>query len=110
MTEKEKKDIYAEFYELVNMSPGEIEEWLDSEHSKEVGKDSGDGESIGHKSGRKIIRIKGRKKEELTAADYEHMQEVNGYIKRHGAQRPDGDVKNTPWRYSLTNWGYDPLK
>lgn len=110
MTENEKEEVYKEFHELVNMSPGEIEDWLKNEHSKEVGQDSGDGESVGHKSGKKIIRIKRRKKAELTAADYQHMQKVNGYIKRHSAQRPNGDVKDTPWRYSLMNWGYDPLK
>jgi hypothetical protein len=26
------------------------------------------------------------------------------------AQRPEGDVKETRWRFSLMNWGYDPLK
>jgi hypothetical protein len=26
------------------------------------------------------------------------------------AQRPQGDVSETRWRYSLTNWGDDPLK
>jgi len=29
---------------------------------------------------------------------------------RHLAQRPDGDVEHTRWRYSLMNWGHDPLK
>jgi hypothetical protein len=27
-----------------------------------------------------------------------------GYVQRHLAQRPRGDVENTPWRYSLMNW------
>lgn len=110
MKEEEKEEIYKEFHDLVNMAPKEIEDWLKEEESKEVGQDSGDGEAIGHKSGKKIIKIKRKKKAELTSADYEHMQKVNGYIKRHTAQRPNGDVKDTPWRYSLMNWGYDPLK
>ncbi|MGB7785800.1 MAG: DUF3140 domain-containing protein [Salinimicrobium sp.] len=110
MKEEEKEEIYKEFHELVNMSPKEIEEWLKEDESKEVGQDSGDGESIGHKSGKKIIKIKRKKKAELTAANYEHMQKVNGYIKRHTAQRPGRSVKDTPWRYSLMNWGYDALK
>jgi hypothetical protein len=38
------------------------------------------------------------------------MRKVLGYIKRHSAQRPSGDVTDTPWRYSLMNWGHDPLK
>ncbi|HER39921.1 MAG TPA: DUF3140 domain-containing protein [Salinimicrobium catena] len=110
MTSEEKDEIFKEFNELVNMSPKELETWLQKEESKEVGQDSGDGESIGHKSGKKIIRIKRRNKDELTSADYEHMQKVNGYIKRHLAQRPSGDVRESAWRYSLMNWGHDPLK
>jgi len=110
MSENINQDIYSDFYDLVNMSPSELEEWLETEKSKSVGQDSGDGESIGHKSGRKIIQIKRKKKADLSDSDYEHMQQVNGYIARHKAQRPDGDVKETNWRYSLMNWGHDPLK
>ncbi len=47
---------------------------------------------------------------ELTDDDYAHMRKVVGYVARHGKQRPDGDIKETPWRYSLMNWGHDPLK
>ena len=25
------------------------------------------------------------------------------------AQRPDGDATDTRWRYSLMNWGHDPV-
>ncbi len=110
MSENTNQDIYSDFHDLVNMSPSELEEWLETEKSKSVGQDSGDGESIGHKSGRKIIQIKRKKKADLSDNDYEHMQKVNGYIARHKAQRPDGDVKETNWRYSLMNWGHDPLK
>lgn len=37
------------------------------------------------------------------------MRKVVGYVHRHGAQRPAGDVTETPWRYSLMTWGHDPL-
>ena len=46
----------------------------------------------------------------LTEADEEHMRKVVGYVHRHAAQRPTGDVSGTPWRFSLMNWGHDPLK
>ncbi|QCW98619.1 DUF3140 domain-containing protein [Aggregatimonas sangjinii] len=110
MKEEEKEEIYDEFYDNVNMTPSELEDWLDTEKSKSVGQDSGDGEAIGHKSGRKIIKIKRTKKDELTDSNYEHMQKVNSYVARHKAQKPDGDVKESDWRYSLKNWGHDPLK
>jgi predicted transglutaminase-like cysteine proteinase len=110
MKDEEKEEIYSDFYDNVNMTPSELEDWLDTEKSKSVGQDSGDGESIGHKSGRKIIKIKRTKKAELTETNYEHMKKVNSYIARHKAQKPDGDVKESDWRYSLKNWGHDPLK
>jgi hypothetical protein len=36
------------------------------------------------------------------------MAKVVGYVHRHLAQRPDGDITDTHWRYSLMNWGHDP--
>nr|WKN39413.1 DUF3140 domain-containing protein [Tunicatimonas sp. TK19036] len=107
---KPKDEIYQEFYDNVNMTPSEIEDWLGTDQSKSVGQDSGDGESIGRKSAKKIIKIKGKKKGELTDGDYEHMQKVNSYVNRHQAQKPSGDIKKSDWRYSLKNWGHDPCK
>lgn len=95
---------------MVNMAPAELEEWLKTDESKSVGQDSGNGESIGHKSGKKIIKIKHTKKADLTNSDYEHMQKVTSYISRHSAQKPSHDVEDSNWRYSLKNWGHDPLK
>ena len=37
------------------------------------------------------------------------MRKVVGYVHRHLAQRPGGDVRHTRWRWSLMNWGHDPL-
>lgn len=110
MDAEEQQEIYDEFYDKVNMTPSELEDWLETDKSKSVGQDSGDGESKGHKSGRKIIGIKRTNKDELTESNYEHMKKVNAYIARHKAQRPDGDVEDSNWRYSLKNWGHDPLK
>ncbi|WP_046759013.1 DUF3140 domain-containing protein [Kordia jejudonensis] len=110
MTKEEKQEIYDDFYDNVNMQPAEIEDWLETDKSKSVGQDSGDGESIGHKSGRKIIKIKRTNKADLTASNYEHMKKVNSYIARHTAQKPDGAIEDSNWRYSLKNWGHDPLK
>ena len=106
----DKNEIYSNFNDLVNMSPGELEDWLEKDESKEVGQDSGDGESIGRKSAKKIIKIKRKKKDELNSSDYDHMQKVVGYIKRHKAQKPESGIKDSPWRYSLMNWGHDPVK
>ena len=108
---KSDEDVYAEFGELVNMAPKEIEDFLDTEESQKVGQDSGDGESKGHKSGKRIVEILHKKKDDLDGDDYDHMRRVTSYINRHTAQGgPDDDVEHSDWRYSLMNWGHDPLK
>ena len=109
MDEDKKDEVYSDFMDAVNMQPKELEEWLDTDESKSVG-DSDSGESTGHKSGRRIVEIKRTKKDDLTDSQYEHMQKVVGYVHRHKAQGPDSDVENSDWRYSLMNWGHDPLK
>lgn len=105
----DKVDIRKEFRDVVNMSPSELEDWLDTEESKSVG-DSDEGESTGHRSGRRIVEIRRKNVDELTEADHDHMEKVIGYVHRHKAQGPDSDVENSDWRYSLMNWGHDPCK
>ncbi len=105
------QDAYGEFHDAVNMTAGELDQWLRTDESKSVGqKPSSGGESVGHESGRKIITILQAKKADLTSGDEQHMRKVVGYVHRHLAQRPSGDVSATHWRYSLMNWGHDPLK
>jgi hypothetical protein len=104
-------DVHAEFGDAVNMTAGELRKWLSTDESREAGqKPSAGAESVGHDSGRKIVQILGKKKADLTEADERHIRKVVGYVHRHTAQRPDGDVRDTRWRWSLMNWGHDPLK
>lgn len=111
MAEHDHDTTIREFGDAVNMTASELERWLDTDESKEVGaKDDGGGESVGHQSGRRIIELLRTKKADLSDDDIEHMAKVVGYVRRHSAQRPDGDVTDTRWRYSLMNWGHDPLK
>jgi hypothetical protein len=111
VTSDAKTDTYADFKDAVNMTASELEKWLKTDESKDVGQKSSKGaESVGHDSGRKIIKILGTKKADLTDADEAHMRKVVGYVHRHLAQRPKKDIENSDWRYSLMNWGHDPLK
>lgn len=110
MAERERNQIRRDFEAAVNMAAGEIEEWLKTPESKRVGfKRGGKGESIGHASGRRIVEILRTKVAELDDSDYAHMRKVVGFVKRHRAQEP-ANVVTSRWRYSLMNWGYDPLK
>lgn len=108
---KSHDEIWAEWSELVNMTPTALEKWLDSDDSKSVGDTRGDGESTGHQSGRHILKIKDKKKADLMDEDWAHMGKVVGYIKRHLAQGgPESDMEHSDWRFSLMNWGHDPAK
>lgn len=102
--------LWTEFHDRVNMTSRELRSWLDTDESQQVGDFSGGDESTGHQSGRRIVEILAKKKADLGDDDFAHLSKVNGYISRHLAQRPDGDVTETRWRYSLMNWGHDPLK
>src|SRR4051794_37470337 len=106
MDDEEARD---KFRHNVNMSAGELSKWLESDESKQAGQHQ-EAESVGHRSGRRIVTLLGRKAAGLSDDDHAHMRKVVGYIHRHLAQRPSGDVRKTKWRYSLMNWGHDPLK
>jgi hypothetical protein len=106
----DRQQIIQEFDESVNMTPKELEEWLQTEESKSVGQSDGGGESKGHESGRRIVEIRRKNKPDYTDYDVEHMKRVNAYVRRHLGQGPKNDPENSRWRYSLMNWGHDPLK
>jgi len=111
MAATDAKDAINEFNEAINMTPKELERWLETDDSKAVGwKESEDDESTGHASGRRIVELLGKKQADYSDDDVKHMRKVVSYVHRHLAQRPEGDVKDTRWRYSLMNWGHDPLK
>ncbi|RYG34879.1 DUF3140 domain-containing protein [bacterium] len=112
---QDQEDTYQEFKSLVNMTPSDLEKWLATEESKKVGfKSEEKGESVGHESGRHILKIKAKKKADLTDEDYHHMAKVVGYVKRHMAQKPKDhtreELSEMNWTHSLKNWGHDPMK
>src|ERR671916_2552264 len=107
---KSDEQVVEEFDEVVNMSRKELEEWLETDESKAVGQKYGRSESKGHESGCRIVRILEKDESDYTDDDIEHMRRVVSYVHRHQAQEPKGEVEDSNWRYSLMNWGHDPLK
>ena len=112
MSEPDHAQIAAEFHAAVNMTAAELEKWLAGEESQAVGwHHDGESEAIGHQEGRRLIQILRKKKTELSDDDYTHMRKAVGYVHRHLAQGGPAEHKNhSRWRYSLMNWGHDPLK
>lgn len=104
-------DVWDDWQQAVNMTPKELEDWLATDESQSVGDTGGKGESTGHKEGRLIVDILRKKKGDITDEDVRAMHKVVGYVHRHSAQGgPKDDREHSKWRYSLMNWGNDPLK
>ena len=101
-------DDRARFLAAVNMTSAQLRAHLRSPESRAVGYRHGAArESVGHASGRRILAMLRRSK--WTPGDHAHARKVAGYVARHLAQRPAGDVADTRWRWSIMNWGHDPL-
>jgi Protein of unknown function (DUF3140) len=66
---KDNAATYKEFQKAVNMTASELEIWLKSDESKEIGDKSSGGESTGHASGRRIVFLLRSKKGDLTRDD-----------------------------------------
>lgn len=102
-------EVRAAFAQLVNMSPREIEAWHATDESKSVGQDSGDGVSVGVKAGQRTMQLL-RVKRALNPDDIKHMRRVINFIRRQRMLAPLRKRETSRWRYSLMNWGHDPLK
>ena len=109
MAALDREAIAAAFAELVNLSADEIDAWLDTPESRRVGCKPDGGESVGHASGRRIATILRTPGADRTDEDYRHMRRTVGFIRRHRAQEP-ANIVTSRWRWSLMNWGHDPLR
>ena len=108
--EPKQKGVLEDFQSAVNMNASKIKQWLKTEESNSVGQKDKKGKIKGRKSGKKIVKILNKDLSDYQKKDFKHMKKVVGYVHRHLAQKPSGDIEKTPWRYSLMNWGHDPLK
>lgn len=97
------------FKKVVNMPAKTLQDWLKTEESLSVGfKTNKTDESVGHQSGKHIIKLLKLTPDDFSDEDIKFANKVVGYVHRHLAQKPQGDVTDTNWRYSLMNWGHDP--
>lgn len=101
--------IRRDFHASVNLSAEELEAWLETPESRRVGFKKDDGESVGHASGQRIVSILRWPEDQADPDDLAFMRKVVGFVRRHRAQEP-ANIVTSRWRYSLMNWGHDPLK
>ena len=81
----DRQQIIDEFDRAVNMTPKELEEWLQTEESRSVGQSDGGGESKGHESGRRIVEIK-------------HKNEARLHRQRHRTHEEGQQLRQAPPR------------
>jgi hypothetical protein len=81
------------------MTANELEDFLGTDDSKSVGDKGSGGESTGHQSGRRIMKILRAKKGDLTEDDAAHMRKVVGYVHRGGSS-----VHARPAEYFHDGW------
>ncbi|SGY60971.1 BQ5605_C007g04509 [Microbotryum silenes-dioicae] len=128
---KSDEQVIEEFQKYVNMTPEELEEWLETDESKGsgwTGDDGAGGESVGHDSGRKIVKILRSDPQNPSEDELAHMRktladclsihaQVCAYCARHLAQegkmkesKDENELTETKAYRSLKNWGHDMLK
>lgn len=108
MAEHVDDTLWNEFHRVVNMTSRELEDWLRTDSAtadSEVEPDH-----AGTPTGREVLAILRKRREDLTAADADCMRRV---VDRVLSQRRD-DLEPTAgqaaWRHKLMRLGHDPLK
>jgi hypothetical protein len=103
-------EVWEDWKRTVNMTAREIEKFLGTEKSRMVAERSFGAAWTAEEAAGTVITLLRSPKADLTPDDAEAMRTVVGFVRRHLADRPRGDVRETRWRYLLMNWGHDPLK
>jgi hypothetical protein len=94
--------IIDEFFYVVNMPIASLERWLATPESKAVaGRPGSDGQ--------RVVELMHKRTADYTAEDVEDMRKVVRSVHHQLAERPVGDVHDSPWRHELMNRGHDPL-
>lgn len=120
---KDDQETIAYFNDIVNMTADELKAWIETDESKTAGWTGGDegGETVGHESARKIIKIlesnPDKDPKKYNEDDIAHIHKVAAYCKRHLAQeahmvndKSEEELEKSKSHKSLKNWGHDSLK
>ncbi|REF00190.1 DUF3140 domain-containing protein [Thermomonospora umbrina] len=105
----EVETVWDEFHQAVNMTSQELRTWLLTEASGEVAFPA-DPDMALPDVGRRVVRILGKRKVDLTGDDTEIMREVADFVSGRLADPPPGGGSDEHWRHELMTVGHDPLK
>jgi hypothetical protein len=101
--------VWDDFHETVNMTSDELRTWLLTDASGEEAF-AADPDLNLPELGRRIVRLLGKRKVDLTSEDVEVMQRVVDFVAEQEANRPPAGAGDERWRRSLMTVGHDPLK
>lgn len=112
----DRDDLYSKWRKLVNMSPTELQKFMDSEEGKEAGLSKKEASSFGigrgRDSARAILRLKSKGKENWNETDWNWARRQVSFISRMsknpGPLYKDGE--KTRKLTSLLIWGHNPEK
>lgn len=103
-------DLLGQWRRAVNATPEALEEWLTTPQSASVGsRPTGALHSVGQLAGLRTVPLLEIPPQEWNEADWAHVRRTVGFVRRHRAQWPRGDLRARRWTHALRNWGHDPL-
>lgn len=109
MDDPEIELVWDDFHRAVNMTSGELREWLLVQASGEEAFPADP--DLGMRDlGPRVVDILRKRKVDLTGDDVKTMQEVVDFVEVRRANPPAMGVQDAEWRRSLMSVGHDPLK
>lgn len=117
ITQEEKKEIYAKWKKLVNMSKSELQKFYDSEEGKQAGLTPEEAKEAGIDSGREsarwVMKMKDTKVADWTPTMWMWAKKQISFVSRMSGNKGklvDENGKKTRKYLSLLIWGNDPNK
>ena len=101
-------ELWNEFHRYVNMNSRELEDWLRERSAGEDAEALPD--EAGTPTGRHVLAILGKRREDLTADDARVMRNVVGRISEQVNLENEPKAGDPAWRHRLMSLGHDPLK
>lgn len=108
MTAPETDELWNEFHTVVNMSSRELQDWLRTHSAGEDSEALPD--AAGSETGRHVLEILGKRKQDLTDDDVAVMRRVVTAVRSERRQDLEPTAGQAPWRHRLMTMGHDPLK
>jgi Protein of unknown function (DUF3140) len=101
-------DLWQAFHRYVNMTSRELEDWLRTSSAGEDAEALPD--EAGSITGQHVVRILGKRREDLTADDARVMRNVVRRISSQVDEEREPVAGDERWRHRLMTLGHDPLK